>query len=95
VCYKALHFKHDLKSHSPIHGDVCVCVCVCAVYHRAAMLEQNMTCVTCLQCRIETDGTLTVLQRGTGAVADSVFCTAADLLGASYDEPTKIELNSV
>jgi hypothetical protein len=49
-----------------------------------------------LQCsRTETDGTLTVWQRGTGTVADSVFCTAADLLGVSYDEPLKIELNSV
>jgi hypothetical protein len=24
VCCKVLHFKHDLKSHFPVHGDVCV-----------------------------------------------------------------------
>jgi hypothetical protein len=41
------------------------------------MLEHNVTCVTCLPCAKETDGTLIVQQIGTGTVADSVFYTAA------------------
>jgi hypothetical protein len=57
------------------------------------MMDHSVTCVACPQCRTETDGTLTVQQSGTDVVADSVFCTAAVFLGASYDELLKIELN--
>jgi hypothetical protein len=49
-----------------------------------------------LHCsRTETDGTLTVRQRVTGVLGDAVFCTAADSLEASYNEPLNIELNSM
>jgi hypothetical protein len=70
-----------------------MCVCVCAASHGAVVMEHSVTCVTCLQSG--TDRWYAVRQRGTGGVADTVFSTAADLLGASYDEPLKMELNSV
>jgi hypothetical protein len=60
----------------------------------AAERDRHSSSVFCTAAG-QTDGTLTVQHRGTGTVTDNVFCTAADLLGASYDEPTKIELNSV
>jgi hypothetical protein len=51
------------------------------------MMEHSVTYVVCLQRRTETNGPLAVRQRGTG--------TVADLLGANYDEPLKMELNTV
>jgi hypothetical protein len=69
-------------SHIPPFMVICVSVCVRAGararYCTAAGQRQT---VHWLQ------------QRGTDTVADSVFCTAADLLVVSYDLPLKIELN--
>jgi hypothetical protein len=88
VCYKALHLKHDLKLHLHICRKLRVArMCACAVNHSGAMTEHNVTCVTSVQCRTETDGPLTVQQRETGS--------AADLLTASYDDLLQMEQNSV
>jgi hypothetical protein len=78
---------------------VCVCVCVCSKSegsHGGTQCDLCcLLCVTCIQRRTETNGPLAVRQRGTGAVADTVFCSAADLVGTSYDEPLKMDLKSV
>jgi hypothetical protein len=83
-----------------VRACVRACVCVCVGGGEGARSEwlgshdgTQRDLVACLQRRTEADGTLTVRQRETGAVADTVSCTAVDLLGASCEEPLKMELN--